>query len=524
MNFEASNLNFEAPNMDFEASNLNFEAPNMDFEAPNVNFEAPIGGADASNPGSAPWTAAVDGATGAGRRAPSAWADAVSSEAGADLDGGGPAGAFPMDGSTDHRRRLVGDRFRPRAVAEPYLLIAAGLVLVVVAAGCGALQGRSAPIQPDWVASSYRPEVLRTWMNEYTADFGAAVETAAERIRRESDDPEVRRSAMVWKISAVPAVRKAAFRIEPVAAMLDVWTLAAQMDAMLGGEAGEAAFGPHRAIATDASAATLREIRSIVRRVTGDDEMVRRLEENFIDPWIDQHPMTSITLARGSSMADYAEWTRERVGTLDQVASLERQVATLGTQARLYLGDVSKMVRWEAELVREDMLDELELDRLRASIESLAESAKRATAVAESTPGLVAEERAVVLGEVDRQRTLVMDDVSAELEAARATVEAERLAILEAIAAEREIVVRAVTDERAAVLEDVSAQRLETLDWIEDERDELVGIARAEILAVVDRVLLRVVVLIALAVVLAPIVAHVYALVWPRRRAPRAAR
>ena len=90
--------------------------------------------------------------------------------------------------------------------------------------------------------------------------------------------------------------------------------------------------------------------------------------------------------------------------------------------------------------------------------------------------------------------------------------------------------------ERSELLRTVESQRVATLAWATAERRETVADVRRELAAsldavrgeravvvtdvrhIVDVVLLRVALFLIAGVVLAPVVAHVYALVWPRRR------
>jgi hypothetical protein len=89
--------------------------------------------------------------------------------------------------------------------------------------------------------------------------------------------------------------------------------------------------------------------------------------------------------------------------------------------------------------------------------------------------------------------------------------------------------------ERTELLRNVESQRLATLEWATAERREAIADVRRELAGaidalrgeravvvddlrhIVDVVLLRVAIFLVAAVVLAPLVAHAYALVWPRR-------
>jgi hypothetical protein len=141
----------------------------------------------------------------------------------------------------------------------------------------------------------------------------------------------------------------------------------------------------------------------------------------------------------------------------------------------------------------------------------------RIAVTAEAISPLVLEERRAVLDEVSRQRALVMQAVSVEREQAVG-------AFVRALASERSELLRYIESQRVATLEWATAERRET---IADVHREMAGSMTAldgervvvveDLRHLVDLVLLRVAIFLVAAVAFAPLVAHLYALVWPRR-------
>src|SRR5678816_4642055 len=71
------------------------------------------------------------------------------------------------------------------------------------------------------IRSDVRMENLRARMYEYSITFAAEVDLAATAIERRTTDATVRRNAVLWKVRAIPEMRKACFRLEPIAALID---------------------------------------------------------------------------------------------------------------------------------------------------------------------------------------------------------------------------------------------------------------------------------------------------------------
>ena len=167
--------------------------------------------------------------------------------------------------------------------------------------------------------------------------------------------------------------------------------------------------------------------------------------------------------------------------------------------------------------MRADLLPAEDGVSILSDVHVSAAAAGRLASTAEAMSPLFLNERRIVLDEMSRQRALVMDAISVERE--RAVGE----------------IVRAFAAERTELLRNVESQRLATLEWATAERREAIADVRRELAGaidalrgeravvdddlrhIVDVVLLRVAIFLVAAVVLAPLVAHAYALVWPRR-------
>jgi hypothetical protein len=67
-------------------------------------------------------------------------------------------------------------------------------------------------------------------MHEYSITFAGEVDLAATAIERRAADSTVRRNALLWRVRAIPEMRKACFRLEPVSALVDAWIFARQVD------------------------------------------------------------------------------------------------------------------------------------------------------------------------------------------------------------------------------------------------------------------------------------------------------
>ena len=378
------------------------------------------------------------------------------------------------------------------------------------------------PARPDlkpWpeIRSDFRLEPLRQRMHEYSITFAAEVDLAATSIEQRAADSTVRRNAMLWRVRAIPEMRKAGFRLEPIAALIDTWIFARQMDQLFSDGGGAGAFGTFQPEAVEVSRRLVEQMREIAGSIAVSPEARVEFERKYIDPWLAEHPLRDITFVRESPIARFADQSRASGDMVQSVGTMEELAVSLSQQARIYLGDLPRQVRGEVDLMRSDILPPEGLAAMQVDLHVSAAAADRIASTAEGLLPLVLNERRIVLQEISRQRALVMEAVSAEQERAVGT-------LVRSFAQERTEMLRSFELQRLATLEWATRERREAIADIHRELAESIAALRAEraivvddVRQIVDAVLLRVAIFLIAGVLLAPVVAHVYARVWPRR-------
>ncbi len=397
----------------------------------------------------------------------------------------------------------------------------AGCLVLCAVVGCTGLNKTPprADVQP-WpeIRSDFRVEALRQRLYEYSITFAAEVDLAATAIERRATDATVRRNALLWRVRAIPEMRKACFRLEPVSGLVDAWTFARQMDHLFSSGAGASVFGTFQHEAVAVSGRLLEQVRVIAASVAMSPEARGEFEKRIIDPWLVDYPLRDITFVRESPIARFSEQTRQAGDVVQSVGTMEEVAISLSQQMRIYLADLPRQMRGEADLMRTDMLSAQEFGPMLGDLHTTATAADRMASTVETIAPIIENERKIILEETSRQRALVMEALSVEREQAIA-------AIVGAFAAERNALLREVELQRMATLEWATAERRAAIAEVIRELGGAVGTLRSEraivvddLRSIVDLVLLRVFIVLIAAVVLAPAVAHVYARVWPRRR------
>jgi hypothetical protein len=367
-------------------------------------------------------------------------------------------------------------------------------------------------IRPD-----VRMEALRLRMHEYSITFAAEVDLAATAIERRTADSTVRRNALLWRVRAIPEMRKACFRLEPVIALVDAWIFARQMDQLFSQGEGAGAFGAFQPEAIEVSRRLVRQLREIGASIAVSPDERDAFEQRIIDPWLAEHPVRDLTFVRESPIARLADQSPASGDVFQSIGTIEELAFILSQQARIYLADLPRQLRGEVDLMRADVLPSEDVASLQKDLHLSAAAVDRLATTAASITPLVLSERRIVLEEVSRQRALVIEALSLERELAIGAL------------------IRAFAAERGELLQNAELQRLATLEWATGERREAVAEVRrdlavsidalrgeraavvADLRSIVDVIFLRVAVFLVVAVLLAPLVAHAYARVWPRR-------
>ena len=184
------------------------------------------------------------------------------------------------------------------------------------------------------IQSDFRVPTLRARLLEYSTTFAAEVDLAATAIERRSTDPTVRRNALLWRVRAIPEMRKACFRLQAVSALVDAWTLARQMDQLFSEGAGTGAFGPFHAEAVAVSRRLVDQVRVIGGSIAVSPEARAGFEQRIIDPWLAEYPLRDLTFVRESPIARFAEQTRDpgdlaqSLGTIEELTSTPLAAST----------------------------------------------------------------------------------------------------------------------------------------------------------------------------------------------------
>jgi hypothetical protein len=327
----------------------------------------------------------------------------------------------------------------------------------------------------------------------YAERFSADVERAADEILAGTEDADVARNALLWKMNALPAMHVAVFQSDPLIGFLDAWTLTVQMRDFFTTGAGRDAFGPLQSIAVEVSEVLERRVGEVVASVTVSGDAPEG--ERIVLAWADSHPITSMEFLRETTADQFADVLgQNQAGGLAVLGNLAMQATDMSERLKYYAAAMPKQIRWQSELVLWELLHEADVEEFLGNVGSIDRSAFRLAEFADTVPALVGD-----------QAAFAVDALSDELLALLREVSRQRLETLEALTAERIAVMEQVGNELIAMMDQVAA--------IADSTLRRAPVAAAE---VVDYAFRRALVLLALIFVGGLIFAFLLRLIWRR--------
>jgi hypothetical protein len=289
------------------------------------------------------------------------------------------------------------------------------------------------------------------------------IQEAANRIIAETDDPEVRRNALLWKMNAIPAFQKAAFHYDPLVAMVDVRVLTGQMIEFFEDGAGKEVFGDWQPLARKAMETIEVDGRSMAAGFA-DGKTSRELRPH-LEAWVREHPIESLRFNRVSVTPLLAELTETRGrGAGAVMGSLDEGIGDLSDRMKIYADTMPNQARWQAELLIDDLLRSGQLDELLDDFGRLGEL----TGTLEELTGPLGELALQAPELLERERQILLEAMREERRVLTGFVDGQRTASFEGIAAERLALLAFVREERIATIEQLHQERLDIMQELEE--------------------------------------------------------
>jgi hypothetical protein len=291
--------------------------------------------------------------------------------------------------------------------------------------------------------------------------FSAEIERAADSIRAISDEPSIRRHALLWKMYAIPAAHEAVLLPDPALSILDVWAFALQMEEYFDRGAGQNVFGPHQSIALDAvrrlEGATLAQA-LLVSDTTANQGTAR----NTLNAFVEEYPILGPQFARASLAVESADLLGSDATTaVAAVGDINQAVGEITHRLAFHNEYLMKQASWAALEILEDLAQDT---LVTGTLASATEALENASSLAEELPSLIEGERIAVIEALDRELAVLLASIDEQRAATLAVFSDELRRLVDDLVRERVLVGEGITSERIATLEAMTPLIQEAID------------------------------------------------------------
>jgi len=233
---------------------------------------------------------------------------------------------------------------------------ASSAALLLFVAGCSMGSPKPGLLEKEVSTPRIHSNQLRLWVHEAALDAADRIEEAADQIAAATEDEQIRRHALMWKINAIQACFRAASRHDALGAFADLWILGAQMSEFFDTGAGRELFGSQQGVAvTTARAIEARLERTFasVFRPDGSDEGFRKARQ-VVDSFAKAHPIESLYFRREPMSGPPESRVAPESEGFGVVADLEADVVELQRILSTQLEYLPRIARWQSELLLMD--------------------------------------------------------------------------------------------------------------------------------------------------------------------------
>ena len=313
------------------------------------------------------------------------------------------------------------------AILPSWIVLVAWLLTLV---GCQTLQSSDGLLEQKSSNAKVSSRQLRIVLDDLVLQFASQVELAADQIIAESNDPQVCKNALMWKMNGIASCFQATSRRDPLGAYFDIWILNKQSHKLFETPTDAPLFGDSQNIAVSATQ-QIETIMAEVLDLIGDDLPVN---ESFANAFATEHPINDLYFQRASITANYTKYidSIEIKGPelLGVVGDIDQQLDQIQRLSSMYAEFLPKQARWNGELM---IMETLQSNAVITSLQNMSLAANGVATIADTTQAIPAL--------IERERNLLHDAITEE-----------RLATMQAIDQMRSETLSSFQDERIAVM------------------------------------------------------------------------
>ncbi|KLV02111.1 chemotaxis protein [Photobacterium aphoticum] len=337
-------------------------------------------------------------------------------------------------------------------------------MLVCLLSGCSLLEVK---IESQTVPLTQQELNMRLMTREYAQQFFAQVEQAADVLhtRYPSRDSVNQSNVLLWKINAEEGLQSAAYQVSPMAALIDTWVFAKQMEQFYVSGAGQHVFVTQEAQTVSVHLAN--EVEKLAQTLL--KKAVFTQSKAFVDAFVAQYPFADVSMIRTPA---YRAWLKANS------INAEEAVTTLGTMPEA-IGDVSdrlslvseqtpKIMTWKAQLLA--LNSSASIEQVNVALNSLKVSSDAFKDFIDNNPEYMRDLAAQMAIELQP----LVNDIDAKTAQRLVQLSIERQALETMVARERQEIALIIDQQRTQFTQDINQASQEVVDLAMTKLIELI--------------------------------------------------
>lgn len=313
-----------------------------------------------------------------------------------------------------------------QACAVALMTMALGAVSGLLS-GCAGISPQSGATETFELSVTTKRARLIT--RDYADRFAGLIEVTADRIASQTDDREIRKSLLNWKLGGIPAVFSASFRPDPVVSYLDVFALSLFMAEFFETGLGAEALGPFSHEAAAMCRSMWEEGLVISDSVRGNRPPGRT--RTALVSWVNKHPVDNWQFEREPLAPQIYAMMSDEAPTLAQaVSTMQERLDDLTAQVTFVNTHLLSHARWQAELFYLEALEDLPADSIRMLMGTTQATFENLNTFTQDFSPLIGRERIAVIRAIQMEREIALATLHSEIAALQSFVQSERIAAL----------------------------------------------------------------------------------------------
>ena len=271
-------------------------------------------------------------------------------------------------------------------------------------------------------------QALATDLDEFSQHAISEIEAASDALENKPAGSGAARAALRWRLLGVSSVQAEGVQLEPVARLLDLWSLFTRLRDYYTLGDGKDLFGPDQHIAVDTTTRLENEIETIAQRHIPPEQLPQVVRT--VDEYAKSHPYTGTNI---DEIADDLSDNKEGINILNLILSSPARAAGAAGKAldptsslaqavdrfTAMAEDYPRIMRWQAKLLWLDLEQSATLRAWNQSAERFSHATEQLATTADRLPQQLREESSALISEIEGRQ----DEIQETLREAKAVAQ-----------------------------------------------------------------------------------------------------